>query len=384
MENEHRDFASLLNLVKSQETAKIDFVADTGGLNFRTIEGETFVHSEQTGMATVSSRCNDVAFGQVLSKADIDSRTGRRLQERYPDVLDLALNRIFTNESKQVMLRTFDDSFGGPDHLSHRELRAFLSDKYKRFDNVDILEAVVPPLMESDARWQIVNASVTEKRMTLRLKSEEITGSGASVGDLMALGMNISNSETGHGSAAIAKLFWTLACLNGMQTAEKHRSAHLTSSQADTEVWSVLTQEAKDADNSALSMKLRDVAANYASRESFEQTLEVFRAAAGDTLSDGTTAQAAVDQVGRVLQLTKKETASVLDGLFSTMSQPGYAGEPVSRATLVNAVTAVGNDAALRANKIDADDVGEWERRGGRLLNLPASQWSSIASAQAA
>ena len=85
-----------------------------------------------------------------------------------------------------------------------------------------------------------------------------------------------------------------------------------------------------------------------------------------------------------MLQLTKKETASVLDGLFSTMSQPGYAGEPVSRATLVNAVTAVGNDAALRANKIDADDVGEWERRGGRLLNLPASQWSSIASAQAA
>ena len=329
-------------------------------------------------MATVSSVCNDVAFGQVLSKADIDSRTGRRLQESYSDVLDLALNRIFTTEPKQVMLRTAEHS-SGP-HV----LRAFLSDKFKRFDNFDILNAVVPVLAESDARWQIVNASVTDKRMTLRLKSEEITGSGANVGDLMALGMNITNSETGHGSAAIAKLFWTLACLNGMQTAEKHRSAHLTSSQADTEVWSVLTQEAKDADNSALSMKLRDVAANYSSRESFEQTLEVFRAAAGDTLSDGTTAQAAVDQVGRVLQLTKKETASVLDGLFATMAQPGYAGEPVSRATLVNAVTSVGNDAALRANRIDADDVGEWERRGGRLLNLPSSQWSSIASAQAA
>tara|TARA_R110002020_G_scaffold165763_3_gene353426 strand:- start:43 stop:1134 length:1092 start_codon:yes stop_codon:yes gene_type:complete len=363
----------------------VDFVADTGGLNFNTIRGNTFVNSEQTGMATVSSRCNDVAFGQILAKADIDSRTGRRLQEGYPDVLDLALNRIYSSERKQVMLRTFDDPSGGPDHLSHRELRAFLSDKYKRFDNVDILQAVVPALMESDARWQIVNSTVTDKRMTLRLKSAEITGSGANVGDLMALGMNINNSETGHGSAAIAKMFWTLACLNGMQTTQKHRSAHLTSSQADTEVWSVLTQEAKDADNSALSMKLRDVAANYSSRESFEQTLAAFRAAAGDTLTDGTTPQAAVDQVGRVLQLTKKETASVLDGLFSTMSQPGYnAGEPVSRATLVNAVTAVANDAALRANKIDADDVGEWERRGGRLLDLPASQWTSIATAQAA
>ena len=378
MENQHGDLQSLLVNLKDQEARKADFVADTSGLNFRTIDGETFVHSEQPGMATVSSVCNDVAFGQVLAKADIDSRTGRRLQESYSDVLDLALNRIFTTEPKQVMLRTAEHS-SGP-HV----LRAFLSDKFKRFDNFDMLNAVVPVLAESDARWEIVNASVTEKRMTLRLKSAAITGSGASVGDLMALGLSICNSETGHGSAALAMLAWTLICLNGMQTAKKQRSAHLTSSQSESDVWSVLTQTAKDADNAALSLKLRDVAANYSSRESFDDVLETFRSAAGDTLSAGTTAQAAVDQGGRVLQLTKKETASVLDGLFSTMSQPGYAGEPVSRATLVNAVTAVGNDAALRANKIDADDVGEWERRGGRLLNLPASQWSSIASAQAA
>ena len=378
MENQHGDLHSLLSNIKDQEARKADFVADTGGLNFRTIEGNTFVHSEQSGMATVSSRCNDVAFGQVLSKADIDSRTGRRLQERYPDVLDLALNRIYTTEPKQVMLRTFEQASGGG------ELRAFLSDKFKRFDNFDMLNAVVPALAESDARWKIVNSSVTEKRMTLRLKSEAITGCGANIGDLMALGLSIGNSETGHGSAALAMLAWTLVCLNGMQTAKKQRSAHLTSSQAETDVWSVLTQEAKDADNSALSMKLRDVAANYSSREAFGEVLDTFRAAAGDTLSEGTTPQLAVDQVGRVLQLTKKETASVLDGLFSTMSQPGYVGEPVSRATLVNAVTGCGNDAALRANKIDADDVGEWEQRGGRLLNLPASQWSSIASARAA
>mgnify|MGYP003676239749 FL=1 len=378
MENQHGDLHSLLSNIKDQEARKADFVADTGGLNFRTIEGNTFVHSEQSGMATVSSRCNDVAFGQVLSKADIDSRTGRRLQERYPDVLDLALNRIYTTEPKQVMLRTFEQASGGG------ELRAFLSDKFKRFDNFDMLNAVVPALAESDARWQIVNASVSEKRMTLRLKSEAITGCGANIGDLMALGLSIGNSETGHGSAALAMLAWTLVCLNGMQTAKKQRSAHLMSSQAETDVWSVLTQDAKDADNAALSLKLRDVAANYSSREAFGEVLDTFRSAAGDTLGAGTTAQAAVDQVGRVLQLTKKETASVLDGLFATMAQPGYAGEPVSRATLVNAVTAVGNDAALRANRIDADDITEWEKRGGRLLNLPASQWSSIASAQAA
>ena len=381
LENEHGDFTSLLSTLQDQSARKIDFVAETAGLDFKTRDGATVVHAEQTGMATIAARCNDSAFGQVLSKADIDTRTGRRLQKNYPDVLDLALNRIYSNESKSVMLRTFDSPVASNEP---GELRAFLSDKYKRFDNVDMLEAVVPPLMESDARWRIVNSTVTEKAMTLRLKSEAITGEGANVGDLMALGLSLANSETGHSSAVLAMLAWTLACLNGMQTSKKQRNAHLTSSQADSDVWSVLSNEAKEADNAALSMKLRDVAANYSSREAFEEVLQSFRAAANDTLSDGTTPQLAVEQVGRVLQLTKKETASVLDGLFSTMGQSGYAGQAVSRATLVNAVTSVGNDSRLRANEIKADDVSEWEKRGGRLLDLPASQWTSIATARAA
>ena len=381
MENGHGDLTTLLSTLRDQAARKIDFVADTVGLDFQTRGGATTVHAEQTGMATIATRCNDTAFGQVLAKADIDTRTGRRLQENYPDVIDLALNRIYSSESKSVMLRTFDSP---ADSNEPGELRAFLSDKYKRFDNLDMLSAVIPSLMESDARWQIVNSSVTEKAMTLRFKSESITGEGAAVGDLMALGMTLGNSETGHSSAVIAMIVWTLWCLNGMQTSKKQRNAHLTSAQADSDVWAVLTNEAKEADNAALSMKLRDVAANYSSTEAFEEVLQNFRDAANDTLSEGTTPQAAVEQVGRVLQLTKKETASVLDGLFSTMSQPGYAGEPISRATLVNSVTAVANDSKLRADEISADDVGEWEKRGGRLLDLPASQWTSIATARAA
>ena len=108
LENGHGDFTALLSTLQDQASRKIDFVADTVGLDFQTRGGATTVHAEQTGMATIATRCNDTAFGQVLAKADIDTRTGRRLQENYPDVLDLALNRIYSSESKSVMLRTFD------------------------------------------------------------------------------------------------------------------------------------------------------------------------------------------------------------------------------------------------------------------------------------
>ena len=77
------------------------------------------------------------------------------------------------------------------------------------------------------------------------------------------------------------------------------------------------------------------------------------------------------------MQLTKKETSSVLDGLLDTIGQDGYEqGRPLSRATLVNAVTAV-------ANKADADDVDVWQQRGGQVLNMKPADWRRVAAVAA-
>ena len=65
-----------------------------------------------------------------------------------------------------------------------------------------------------------------------------------------------------------------------------------------------------------------------------------------------------------MLALTKKDTASLMDGLLATIGQAGYAGQPVTRATMVNAVTAV-------AHQADADSVDDWQKLGGRVLTCP-------------
>ena len=80
------------------------------------------------------------------------------------------------------------------------------------------------------------------------------------------------------------------------------------------------------------------------------------------------------ERVGTVLKLTKKENTDVLNGLMATIGQSGYEqGKPLTRATLVNAVTAV-------ANRCDADDVDMWQQRGGKLLNLSNRDWQRIAA----
>ena len=395
MENKKHTLETLLKKVQDQAARKSDFIAATSALQVRTLENENGPNKTQVvleatgGEPTKILDANDVAFDQLSVKAGLDVRTARRLQADYPDVLDHALNRIHESEPRKAMLRTFDisqhtydplirESFSDGSSLvapaSTGILRAVVSDKFKTFDNPDLLEAVLPPLMESPAQWEIVNADITDKRLYARFKSLAITGHGANVGDLMAQGVVVKNSETGHGSVSVAQLVWTLICLNGMQTTNQNRTAHLTSSRSDSETWNILTDESKRLDNIALASKLGDITKHYASREMFETVLEQFRNAAGDIVANGqAAAQPAVQALGGILKLSKAETSSVLDGLMQTLQQDGYRNEPLSRATMVNAVTAA-------ANKADADSVSDWQQLGGKVLDLPANQWQTVAT----
>jgi hypothetical protein len=363
---------NLLIKVQDQAARSQDYLAPTDQLQLVTGDrGDGSMVSkivlEQTGgMPTKILTANDVAFDQISQRAGLDVRTARRLQQGYSREFDSLVNAIWQKESAVRMLRTFED---GPQHAT---ARAFVSDKFKTFDNVHLLESALPQLMDSDAQWKVVSGDVTEKRLYLRLKSEVITGDGAAVGDTMALGIGMSNSEVGCGSISVFQMYWTLACLNGMQTEKRVRKSHITGARGDADTWGLLSDEAKDADNHSLALQIRDLTAAYASRESFDEVLHKMREAHADKITGST--QGAVESLGKVLSLTKKETASVLDGLLATIGQSGYAGQPVSRATMVNAITAVAHNA-------DTDSVDDWQRLGGRVLDLPRSDWRRVAEA---
>ena len=379
IENSNGQLLDLMQKVKDQSERSKDFIAPTNALQIQTLnkDGSPADDSDQAkfsrigveredGEPTYMYNANDVALSQIGQRAGIDSRTMQRLQQGYPTQFDSVINAIWQKEPKNTMIRTFMDS------NTHGIARAVLSDKFKTFDNTNLLNSAIPQLMESEAQWKVVNADVTDKRLYLRLKSEVITGEGANRGDLMASGIGLSNSEVGAGSVQVYQMYWTLACLNGMQTENRHRQSHITSSQADGETWKMLSSEAKDADNKALELKVRDLVAGYTSRESFDEVIDKMKTAGQDVIEGSV--NNAVDNLGKVINLTKKETASVLDGLMATIGQEGYAGNPVSRATMVNAVTNV-------ANRVDADEMDDWQRRGGQILNMNKTDWNRVAVA---
>lgn len=372
IENSDHTLTRLLQQVQDQAARSQDFLAPTNQLQLMTGDAGdgskvSQIIMEQTGGApTQILSANDVAFDQISQRAGIDVRTARRLQQDYSTEFDGLINAIWQKEPAVRMIRSFQhtDNAG--------TARAFVSDKFKTFDNVHLLQSALPELMESDAQWQVVNGTVTDKRLYLRLKSAVITGEGAAVGDIMALGIGMSNSEVGCGSVNVYQMFWTLACLNGMQTEKRTRKSHITGARGDADTWGLLTDEAKDADNHALALQMRDVTAAYASRDSFDEVLEKMKTAHDDKVEGSP--QSAVEAMGKVLALTKKDTASLMDGLLATIGQAGYAGQPVTRATMVNAVTAV-------AHQADADSVDDWQKLGGRVLDLPRSDWQRVAMA---
>ena len=377
IENENGALMSLMQKVADQAARSADYLAPTNDLQKTTSEdgAPQMVIEANHGEPTKILDINSVAFGQLANHADIDVRTAKRLQANYPAEFDALLNAHFSKEPKRKMLRTFDGLQGNTSNEANRGiLRAFVSDRFKTFDNANLLQSSLPQLMDSGARWRVVSADISERRMYLRLKSEVQTGTGANVGDLCANGIGLSNSETGSGSISVFQIFWTLACLNGLQTQNKNRTSHLTSAR-DTGDWMLLSDEAKAADNQALELKVRDLVGAYSSRLNFDEVLDQMRSAASDIIEgEAVDVTEVVGNLGKVMSLSKKENASVLNGLMATIGQSGFEQDkPLSRATLVNAVTAC-------AHRADVDDVDLWQARGGALLTMPKKDWNRIAA----
>ena len=371
LENTHGSLTQLMQKVQDQSARKADFLTPTNDLQ-KVTDPETsrpaLVIEAKGGEPTRHLDVNSVAFQQLAAHCDIETRTARRLQDHYPNEFDTLINAHFQKEPKRKMLRTFLDT-----DETNGTARALLSDRFKTYDNNDMLQTVLPPIMENESQLQVVQANISDSKLYMRFKSLVHTGAGANVKDIMANGVGFSNSETGQGSVTAYQLFWTLACLNGMQTENKTRSSHITSAR-DSDDWGLLSGEAQEADNRALNLKLRDLVSAYSSREMFDQVLEKMKAAAADVIEGEFSVADTVDNLGTVMRLTKKETSNVLDGLMKTIGQAGYEQDrPLSRATLINAMTAVGN-----VSDIDATD--DWQRRGGQLLNMGQRDWHRIAA----
>lgn len=154
-----------VELTRMQET-KRDYLADTRAVGFTTEDGTTYLTidgqeqetpAHSNGGSHLGWRLNEHAHGQFSSHLGIPKKYYDRIRGDAPVLLDTNVRHWLTDNPERRMFRTLDGN-----------LRAFLSDKYQRRDNYDLMERAILPALQDVEGLTFHVASLTPDRLVLR------------------------------------------------------------------------------------------------------------------------------------------------------------------------------------------------------------------------
>lgn len=312
------------------------------------------------GSGALSFGISDLVHEQLADFADIPVPYYKRMRESAPDLLAANANGWLARGTGRRLVRT---ALGDDDQPI---ARGFLSDRYRPLDNHQLLEAVLPLLSANGIR--IESCELTEKRLYLKAISERVTDQ-VHVGETVMAGIVISNSEVGFGALTIQPLVFTLRCTNGLvledASLRQHHVGRRHGDPGDGDIRSLLSDEARTADDRAFFLKVRDVSKAALDEGLFRRQVDRLRVAAGMPITS--------DHLGKVVDVTAKRF-SLSEGEGTSILAHLIRGGDLTQWGLVSAITRHSQDVA------DYDRATELERIGGKLVELPKTDWMSLAS----
>lgn len=350
-----KTIVELAQEIQRQAEQKTDYVAPTKRLFARVSgqaegkDGHAVIAMEGEGSFPLTQRANR----QLTEWAGIPAKYADKMMLEAPELWQRNVNHWLANSGDARMLRTLD-GVG----------RAVLSDKYRRLDNNEVAAAALPIFLESKD-MELVSCDVTADKLYIKALFPKVEAE-VSVGDVVQAGVVVTNSEVGAGALQVQPLIYRLVCTNGMVSNDaRWRKLHLGGRvEAGDSGYVVLRDETAAAQDKALLMTLQYVVRS-ASGETFQRVVQKMREADGGPTIEKPTA--AVEKLAKKIGLKADESEGILERLIR--------GQNYSQFGAMNAVTNLANTADTY------DRASELEVMGGRVLDLPASQWREIAQA---
>ena len=377
---------AMIRNVNDLDGKKIDFNVNTGRhLSINTDQDNNpVIHAEIDGLPTQHFYMNDVARDQIFTHAEINQNTAQSLLERAPVEFCNVINKLWHDSPSDRILRAYDGAPAFHGVADYNVLRGYVSNKFLRFDHTDVLKNIMPLITDGDHDYSVTAATLTDKYMRVTFRSNTIQGSdNRAVGDVMALGFVISNSEVGQGSLSLQELIITLACLNGMQSTNvlsSIRAKHLTSAiSCDGSSGGVIP-----ADVTASQIQAKDLyrsASNFLnnlSSDTLQDHIEKMNTARSDVIEDHALIVAPsdpqaddhlVDRITKYLGVPRNKGKTIRKEITNARVQRGYINQPLSRATLIQAVTALQHK--------NADHAEIWQRNGAKMLAMTSNAFNS-------
>ncbi len=349
-----RSLVALATELERQLASKRDMIVPTGLMHHETAaDGSTRIRVETPdGMKTYPT--TELFRRQVADKLKIPFAYFERMRNEQAPLLDRNVDTWLHHEPELRMVRTLDG-----------QARAFLSDRYRRLDNYDLCEHVLPMLQRlPDARFE--STELTPTRLYLKVVTPRVQIE-IQPGDIVQAGVVISNSEVGQGTLSVQPLVYRLICRNGLIAADRAmRKTHVgRMSDASSDEVTVFRDDTLQAEDKAFFLKVRDVVEAAVSEATFQQIAEKMRRTMGIRLKGDPVRT--IEAVGTRYLLNEGERSGLLRHLIE--------GGDLSAYGLVNAVTHFAQDVD------DYDRATEFEALGGRLLEQSKAEWDTLAEA---
>lgn len=337
-----RALPEVLTELQRQQAEKRDYISPSASLHLAD-DGRTFSMGEKEFSTT------DLFHRQIASALNIPAKYYDLMQAQKPSLLADNVNAWFADKDQSYMVR----SLGGT-------ARALLSERYRRIDNLEVAQAVLP-LFAGMPGIEVISAEVTESRLYLKIVNHRIEM--ACVGDTVQAGVMISNSEVGLGAVSVQPLVYTLACTNGMVVNSLgERKTHVGRAAKGTEEYEVLSDETKEAEDKAFLLKLRDITMAAIDEVRFGMIVGKLEKSAGAKITGSV--PKVVEMTGKAYGLNQNEQDGILKYLIE--------GGDLSLYGLSNAITRTSQDVE------SYDRATQLESLGWQVATIPEGQWREL------
>lgn len=342
---------SLAQTLEHQLTLKKDLIVPSSLVHHSTTDqGLSRLVVNEAG-TPVNYSVTPLARRQLAEKLKIPHAYFERMREEQPALLDQNVNAWLQREDERRMLRTLNG-----------QVRAVLSDRYRRLDNYDLVEHVLPIIQQlPEVRFESVE--LTETRMYLKCVTPRLRYEMAP-GDVVQAGVVISNSEVGHGTLSVQPLLYRLVCRNGLIAADRAlRKTHVGRMLGtEEESLQVFQDDTLRADDQAFFLKVRDVVQAAVSEATFLQTAQKMQKTLQIKLTGDPVRT--VEVLAQRYGLNDTERSGVLRALIAEADLSGYG--------IVNAVTHFSQEVE------SYDRASELEAIGGKLIELGTTEWKGL------
>lgn len=292
------------------------------------------------------------AFFERL-RVGVPSKNSRAARPANPTLLDHTLNTLLESEPRNRMVRTLDGN-----------VRAWLSNRYRMLDNLDLAEAILPTIAGMDRA--LIEGEITDLKLYIKVLLPTIQAEVPEVGDIVQAGFIVKNSEVGHGTLSVQPMVYTLRCKNGMilpEYSQKRYHVGRAWASGEEEAYKVFSDETLRKDDEAFFAKVTDVVKAAADETKFADIVARLGEAATTTPMDDV--QEGVTRVVKKYALTEGEGKGILNHLA--------AGGNLSLYGLHSAITEF-------AQSVDSYDRSvELEELGGEVIVMPKAEWRAIA-----